>query len=312
MSKKTTTENFKAKARLVHGDRYDYSKSIYIHSKTKMLIRCTIHDIWFSQSANSHLNKHGCPECGKDAKKLTKIEFISRSEALFEPGKYTYDKVVYINSYTKVIITCTIHGDFTQEPSMHLNGNECPKCADDLRRLTNEKFIRKSELKHGKLYDYSYVEYINAHSKVKIRCTKHGFFETTATSHLGGSGCPECNASRGEVAISVWLSGNNIDFKSQYSYVDLKGKRKSPLKFDFYIPSLNILIEFDGEHHFKPVKFGGSEDRALKKFEQTKRNDFLKNDYCKKNKIQLLRIHYKDIKRISEILSENILKPVSL
>lgn len=80
------------------------------------------------------------------------------------------------------------------------------------------------------------------------------------------------------------------------------------LPFDFYLPSYNILIEYDGEHHFQPVKGWGGEE----KFKLTQKNDEIKNNYCKDNNITLLRLPYthteNDIK--NEIL--NILSPVTI
>jgi very-short-patch-repair endonuclease len=67
-----------------------------------------------------------------------------------------------------------------------------------------------------------------------------------------------------------------------------KGKYCRPLRFDFFIPEINTIIEFDGDQHFRPSKKYGGE-----KFEVTKENDQIKNEFCKKNNINLIRVHYK-------------------
>jgi very-short-patch-repair endonuclease len=120
-----------------------------------------------------------------------------------------------------------------------------------------------------------------------------------------------CSSSLGEITIIDWLIFNNVEFKPQYSFHDLKGFRKKiPLRFDFYIPSINLLCEYDGIIHYKPTRFNRdlSEEEIVEAFEIQKYNDSLKNEYCLKNNIPLLRISYKEIKNITEILTANILK----
>jgi len=68
----------------------------------------------------------------------------------------------------------------------------------------------------------------------------------------------------------------------------IEGRYCRPLRFDFYIPELNTIVEYDGEQHFRPsTKFG------LEKFETLQQNDKIKNEYCLKKGIKLIRIHYK-------------------
>ena len=65
-------------------------------------------------------------------------------------------------------------------------------------------------------------------------------------------------------------------------------KDKYTLPFDFYLPELNMCIEYDGEHHYKPIKYWGGEEE-LKKIEK---RDNIKNIYCSENNIDLMRIKY--------------------
>ena len=60
-------------------------------------------------------------------RKITKEEFIQRASTIHN-NKYLYDKVNYVNTSTKVTITCPIHGDFKQTPNNHLQGQGCQKC----------------------------------------------------------------------------------------------------------------------------------------------------------------------------------------
>ena len=80
-------------------------------------------------------------------------------------------------------------------------------------------------------------------------------------------------------------------------------KNKNTLPFDFYIPSLNVAIEYDGIQHYEPVDiFGGQEQ-----FEIQQKNDNIKNEYCKNNNLKLYRISYKDFDNLEEIIKEIVI-----
>ena len=129
---KLTTEEFIAKAKAVHGDRYDYSKVEYVGTKTKICIICKEHGE-FLQSPKKHLLGQGCIKCHHNylAKRysLGKEKFIEKAHAVHN-GFYDYSKVEYVNSHTQVQILCPLHGVFNQEPASHLQGHGCPICAN--------------------------------------------------------------------------------------------------------------------------------------------------------------------------------------
>ena len=183
-----TTENFIKKARKVHGDKYDYSKVEYKGTHTKVCIICQEHGE-FLQTPHNHLHSQGCLACS-GRKQLTTEEFIRRAKEV-HGDKYDYSKVEYVNKSTKVKIICPIHGEFEQIPDSHLHGHGCHKCVN-CKQLTTEEFIHRAKEVHGDKYDYSKVEYINSHTKVKIICPIHGEFEQEPNSHLEGKGCPNC------------------------------------------------------------------------------------------------------------------------
>ena len=85
MSKKKTTKQFIEDAKLIHGDKYDYSKVYYINSQTNVIIICNTHGE-FNQSPNKHLCKQGCPKCSKN-RKLTNENFIEKAYS-FAAGIY--------------------------------------------------------------------------------------------------------------------------------------------------------------------------------------------------------------------------------
>ena len=131
---KKTTEKFIEDAKKIHGDKYDYSKVEYKNNRTKVCIICPIHgEFW--QTPKEHLKGSGCLECSyislKEKQKLGNDEFIKRANDIHY-GKYDYSKVEYINYETPVCIICPKHGEFWQTPHSHLNGVECPYCANEI------------------------------------------------------------------------------------------------------------------------------------------------------------------------------------
>lgn len=142
------------------------------------------------------------------------------------------------------------------------------------KKLTTEEFIEKAKEIHGDKYDYSLVDYENTYKKIKIICPVHGEFEQRLNNHLNGYGCPICSES----------------------------KDKKSLPFDFYIPSKNLLIEYNGGQHYKSVKhFGGQNSFLIRKH-----HDWLKRKYARDNNIKLLTIPYWDFKIIDELLEESL------
>lgn len=165
--------------------------------------------------------------------------------------------------------------------------------------MTTNGFIEKVKVVHNNLYDYSLVNYVDSKTKVKIICKKHGVFEQLSGNHLFGRGCPGCNKSKGEIKVETILKENNIEYKPQYTFNNLKFKKK--LRFDFGIIDDNrllFLIEFNGSQHYIRNKKIQSE----KVFEQQQIKDNLKKEYCIKNNIPLYIIKYNE--DISEKMNE--------
>ena len=152
-------------------------------------------------------------------------------------------------------------------------------------------------------------EYISAKDKILFQCNKCNHrFKMNPNSFLNGNRCPRCSISKGEESIEKWLKTNNIDFYSQYKFSDCKNKRSLP--FDFYLMDFDCCIEFDGKQHFEPTRFGSKNQmKTIKGFIQILINDKIKDDFCKLNKIKLIRIPYWDLNKIDKILNEEFNLP---
>ena len=278
------------RSKIIHGDKYDYSKSIYTGSRKLIKIICPLH-LEFQQTPNNHLSGKGCPSCSNN-RKLSKKIFIEKSNKVHN-NTYSYKLKEVPSSNDKIDIICHIHGEFKQRVSNHLNGQGCPKC-----KIGNNK--KSFEIKANDIHNnkYSYDDYIDSHTKIDITCPIHGIFKQLPKNHLNLShGCPRCSTSKGESEVRKVLEQNNIEYIDQYTFEDCINKSK--LKFDFYLPEHNTCIEYDGIQHFKPInRFGGYEG-----FKETKKRDYIKNEYCEVNNINLIRISYTSFNDIENIVN---------
>jgi len=214
---------------------------------------------------------------------------------------YDYSLVDYVGSLTSVKIICPKHGEFNQQPNMHVFGIGCKKCGGDRiakSKFSNkDKFIEKSQKIYGDLYDYSLVDYKHSKVKVKILCSKHGEFEKKPCQHTNmKQGCPRCKSSKGETIIENFFKSNNINFVTEKRFPDCKDKRSLP--FDFYLQELNLIIEFQGEQHYTPIKCFGGE----KSFEKIKFHDKIKKEYCINNNINFIELNTFNINELQTII----------
>jgi len=195
-----TTEEYIAKCRSVHGDRYDYSKVNYIGVKEDVVIICKIHGD-FKKDAGRHSGGVDCPECSEIEKNINRakreaVKFIEKSKKV-HGDKYNYDKVIYVKSNQNVIITCPIHGDFEQTPANHKRGAGCYDCGlEKLRqhfKLSQEEVRKRSFDKFGIDFKIDLTNYKNINSIVVFYCPIHGMFEDKISNHLASEdGCPTC------------------------------------------------------------------------------------------------------------------------
>lgn len=247
--KRSTTKEFIEKARKIHNDKYDYSQVVYKKAICKVKIICPIHGV-FQQTPHDHLGNKGCKLCGIVKRAKTQSNgidrFINRAKSV-HGDEYDYSLVEYTNGKSKVDIICKVygHGQFKQTPDKHLQGQGCPKCRYVKSKISNtgttQGFIQKAKLLHDK-YDYSLVDYVSIHTKIKIICPKHGIFEQSPDSHLHGSGCAKCSCGTSKAELDI------IDFIESYGITVTHRSRSVifPYELDIYIPSKKLAIEYCG------------------------------------------------------------------
>lgn len=269
----------------VHRGQYDYSLVGYKNHYTTVTVVCLDHGP-FKCMPTLHLKGNGCTLCQNFN------SFVEKARSLYG-DKFDYDKSTYVNNKSKVRITCRSHGDFWILPGELTRQRadtgiqpRCPVCHFESRRLSLEEVIKKSKKIHGSAYGYDkLILGQTLKERAIFYCIKClAYFTQKPSDHLRGSGCPKCCESKHERLITLWLQTTEYKFESQKIFPDLR--YKLPLKCDFYIEKLNLIIEFDGIQHFEPVDAWG----GVEKFPIAQARDLQKNNYCTEKRINLLRI----------------------
>lgn len=168
-------------------------------------------------------------------KRVTTEEAVDKLKSKFG-DIYDYSNVSYIDYYTKIEIVCKKHGPFSKTLYNMMRSDGCPECAKEENasgfKMSQEEFIRKSIEKHGNVYSYDDVEYINSKTPVTITCKLHGKFRQKPQVHyLLGCGCPRCGGERavkdkkhtkdGFVSKLRSIHGDKYDYsKMEYTNID--------------------------------------------------------------------------------------------
>ena len=271
----------------------------YINANTKILHKCKNCGNTWKVTPNIVLSGYGCPICSRKSasKKLRKTTEQYKKEL------ESFDIICleeYTNNKTKILHKCKKCGyEWKILPNAILNGNGCPKCAGNKKKTTEEY---KKEIEN--LDVICLEEYINARTKILHRCKKCGYeWKILPRDILSGYGCPHCNFSHGEKAIEKFLIESNVSFNPQKWFSDCRDKM--PLPFDFYLPELNVAIEYQGIQHYKAIeKFGGE-----KRLHLQRHHDWLKRKYCEKKGINLITIKYDENieNKLNFLLKENLI-----
>lgn len=138
--------------------------------------------------------------------------------------------------------------------------------------------------------------------KCRCDCGEELLVPSTELRAKRRSCCPRCKMSLGCIIIETLLQENNIDFQKEYVIYDTyNGELMQKYRFDFFLPSYNIIIEYDGEQHSKPIEYWG----GLEELKATQRRDKIKTNYCLDNGITIIRIPYTHTDIIIDDLLEN-------
>lgn len=301
------TREFIVRARAIHGDKYDYSKTKYINKCTKVTITCPIHGD-FKQKAEDHYRGRGCWKCYFDrrteAQTYTWEDFLLKARVKYG-WKFGYDRDTWAGYTEPMRIVCPKHGEFWQTPDNHLGCTTgCAKCgrekANDSKSLSQEEFIERAKLVHPE-YIYDKTVFRRTDERIIVKCPKHSYVEVSAGGLIyNGYGCPKCTLkSQGVLQLRLQKRFPNCFLLWEYSPEWLCGQR-----FDIADEKYKIAVEHDGRQHFEPIEYFGGEEKLL----YTEKMDALKNQKCLQNNFHLFRVPYNYDEIFFEELCEKIQK----
>ena len=272
-------EKFIQKSREVWGYKYDYSKVEYIDALTQVTI--IYNGKHYRQTPTKHLQGKNCEN---QIKKMSTEEFIEKSKLIWGDHRFEYTKCEYTDSHSKIILFDNEKKEWVEQAAKsHLSGYEVIKYGD-------KKFKEICNLKHDFKYNYSNFTYHGMNSFIELECKIHGKFNIKCASHFYGSLCTKCN--------EFFFNKNANRFLKNYNIVFERQKEFNNCYYDYFIPSLNTIIDFQEKNHFEPVEYFG----GLEAHSKLKQNDLIKSQYCEENYINLIRIRYDEIDEIHNIL----------
>lgn len=289
------------KAKKKYGDKFDYNE-VDLGTKKEMQVklRCPEHG-QFSMSLRRHLHsKYGCPGCGHDNSVAKRRKYRSLTDISTKVREIHGDKYecLHYDSGTRILkYRCFKHGEIARPLAYLLDGRGCPDCGYEGRTITTEEFLSRAKEVHPEGYSYELSELQTVNHKITISHQCGHVYKGRVSNHLSGQGCMRCKVSLGEEKIAKFLEFNNVEFIPQY-----RVSKDNRYRYDFYLPDLGILIEYDGEQHFRPVDYFG----GVTAFEETKRRDREKNEIAKCLGYKLIRVSYKKFDTLEDHLSRAI------
>ena len=275
----------------------------------KLIFECSCGNLFettfkeFKGRKDRNYFKRQCNECGIKIRirkrSKTNEQFIKEVSEIANNEYLVKSK--YINSSEKILLKHKLCGnEFYMSPRDFVsNSQRCPRCFGTPKKSTMQ-FKEEAKVLYGDEYEVI-GEYEG--NKIKI-LIKHNLcnhiWGVTPNHFLRGSGCPKCSVvSKGENKIREYLISKNVEFIEQYRFKNCRNK--APLPFDFAIfkdEKLTLLIEYQGEQHYKPTR----RRNANEKFAKIVTNDNIKKNYCITNKINLVIIPYTEFNNIENIL----------
>lgn len=280
---------------------------------TNISVRCKICGNQWNANPQHLLKGHCCKVCGlkrRDCKRgVRKTTEEFRSEmAEINPNIEILGE--YITAKNGILCKCRVcNYNWSPRPTNLLSGCGCPKCGD---KATHNKQVKReidfiTELKSINPTIRVTGKYINTHTNVRCKCSVCGNEWSAMPSNLlRGTGCPAHIRSHGEEAIIRWLDKHNIDYIPQKRFTGLVGVGGRTLPYDFFIPSHNTLIEYQGNFHDNTDRRQTEENFAIRVC-----HDKRKKDYALNNRYIFLEIWYYE--NIEEKLQEafDITNPVT-
>ena len=269
----------------------------YINNNSKVELECNKGHRYFVAPRNFKSGSR-CPICCGNNSETSKLDFIKQveSEGYKVIGKYK-------NVMTKIELECNKSHRYFVKPHNFKNGRRCPVCDSCSKETAKLEFINQVENEGYKLIE----NYVNSKTKIELECDKHHRYFVTPNSFKNGNRCPHCSInSHGEVLTKKILDEYSCKYESQKKFDGLIGLGGGQLSYDFFVDNY-LLIEIQGEQHYKPKELFGGEE----KFKQQQEHDKRKREFAKENGYESLEIPYfgiGDLDKLEKILREKLSK----
>lgn len=295
-------------------------KHLTPQNKTRVDVKCDYCGEFYNTEYGTYYKGHQnfpkdcCSKC--TGKKTSDVTYFKRREKYWgeledfcKSQGYTLEtqKDEYTDVKMTIYYSCSKHGETSNMMENMLHGFGCQKCGREHAKnkmIFTPDFIEEyiNSINENTLlnkFDYQGAPVPN----LNIKCKCGNIFTTSFNNYKHGTNtCKTCSLkeSRNETVIRKILENNNIDFIQEKRFSDCKDKKSLP--FDFYIPSINLIIEYDGEQHYFCCSFNGIPSNLS----IIQKHDKIKNDYCNKKHINLLRIPYWEKENIENIVLDKI------
>lgn len=273
-----------------------HTKDLSLKSNKEVTVKCDrcgeiIRKSFYNHDNNTNIDY--CKPCAnyiKTRNQLLDYEYIK--EEINKQG-YILLSENYIKAKGSISVQCPKGHLFETNWDRFRQGYRCPYCSG--RKGININYIRDYLQKEN--YKLLSTKYINAKIKLLVECPEGHQYYVNWDKLKNGHRCVECNIPKNEAIIKEILLKNNINFQQQFTFDECKDKL--PLPFDFAIfdsnNNLMLLIEYDGEFHYQPIRGSG-------RLKYQQKHDEIKNKYCFLHNIKLLRIPYWEKDNINNII----------
>lgn len=305
--RKLTEQEFLDKVRNAHGGRVKVT-SAYIHTRLKIDLQCSACDLKWSAVAASIVRGIGCPGCGamkaKDTIKHPDAAARFRKRLASRHGGTTVTTTPYLSMGERIGASCSTCRRVWNTTPARLLVHGCLVCGHkrtgSKTRKSHETFLAEMRAMHGDRIR-ALGRYSTGKARIAVACQRCGHEWQPVAGRLirtNGRGCPRCPLSKAEVRIAEIFRCAGVEFTQQHSFPDLNVHKRGKLTFDFAVwteEGLSHLVEYDGYHHFYPIKARGGEARLV----QQRNNDQIKDSYCSLNGIPLIRLKMTPIREIT-------------
>lgn len=264
-------------------------------------------------------NQRQCPLCGRRNASLKRANPLEDVRQRLRGIGCEYVAGEYINRSSKLTIRCTCGHLRTLSMNSVFYAKKpftglCEACS--IRRQHDTTRMNLDDVRvllAAKGLELLSESYENAKTPLRMRCLCGREFESTYDLIRSGDKRPCCRIcagriSAGEQAVMAWLDAHAIPYVREKTFPQCRAGAK-PFRFDFYLPTKNVCIEYDGQGHFKIVNYSGKgdSDDLIRTLLDTRERDLLKNRFCEEHGIGLIRIRYDEFDDIPRILSDKLI-----